>query len=104
MLVDNALRHGSGAISVRARPGGSGAVIEVADQRSGVTGDPARIFDRRTSNAGSHGIGLALARSLAEAEGARLTVVRPGPAPVFTLVMAPAHDLMEPTTEPVSED
>ncbi len=86
VLVDNALVHGGGTVGVRARPAASGAVIEVTDGGPGVA-DPDRIFERRVSNAGRSGIGLALARSLAEAEGGRLLLLEPGPRPVFELVV-----------------
>jgi hypothetical protein len=51
-----------------------------------VVGDPERVFARRAGNADGHGIGLALARSLAEAEGGRL-LQRPVPAPVSALLL-----------------
>lgn len=90
VLVDNALRHGTGLISVRARRAGTGVVVEVADEGSGVITEDQRVFERRSSSAGGHGIGLALARSLAETEGARLSLARPGPAPMFALIMPAA--------------
>ena len=91
VLLDNALRHGAGEIAVRVRAAGAGAAIEVTDAGRGVVGDAKRIFDRRASSVGSHGIGLALARALAEAEGARLSLAQAGPEPVFTLVMSPGR-------------
>ena len=90
VLIDNALRHGKGTVSIRTRSAGAGAVIEVSDEGSGIVGDADRIFERRESTAGSHGIGLALARALAEAEGARLVLHHEGPEPVFMLVMSRA--------------
>jgi signal transduction histidine kinase len=90
VLIDNALRHGRGTVTIRTRPAGAGAVIEVSDEGPGIVGDADRIFERRVSTAGSHGIGLALARALAEAEGARLVLHHEGPEPIFMLVMSPA--------------
>jgi signal transduction histidine kinase len=89
VLVDNALRHGGGIVTVRARAAGEGAAIEVSDEGAGFSGDPERFFARRGSSAEGYGIGLALARSLAAAEGGRLTLDRPSP-PLFTLRLPPA--------------
>jgi signal transduction histidine kinase len=89
VLVDNALHHGAGPITVRARVARPGAVVAVTDAGPGITGDAARIFDRRVSNAGRSGIGLALARSLAEAEGGRLVLSDPGPGATTFSVFLP---------------
>ena len=96
VLVDNAVRHGTGVVTVRARSAPIGEVIEVEDEGAGVTGDPERIFDRRTAGTDTHGIGLALARSLAEAEGARLRLERAAPHPVFALFLPGIHDHDDP--------
>jgi len=88
VLIDNALRHGGGIVTITARAAGTGLVIEVADEGPGISGDAAAIFQRGSGT--DHGIGLALARSLAEAEGNRLRLVRAGPGPVFALVITPA--------------
>jgi signal transduction histidine kinase len=85
VLVDNAATHGRGGISVEAVDLGTALSIEVGDEGAGIAaGDD--VFARRTSNGEGHGIGLALARSLAEAEGGRLLLRRPAP-PVFALLL-----------------
>jgi signal transduction histidine kinase len=89
VLVDNAIHHGGGTISVRARAARPGAVVAVTDEGPGIGGDPARIFDRRVSNSGRSGIGLALARSLAEAEGGRLVLSAAGPPATTFSVFLP---------------
>ncbi len=83
VLISNAYRHGRGTITVAARSSAPGAVVlQVGDEGHAVL-DPRTIFERRTGE--SHGVGLALARVLAEAEGARLVLEHPGPGPVFAL-------------------
>jgi signal transduction histidine kinase len=92
VLLDNALAHGAGGVSVTARSTGTGVAIDVRDEGRLPSGDLEAMFVRRSANARGTGIGLALARSLAEAEGARLLAAREssGRGTVFTLIMAEA--------------
>jgi len=84
VLLDNAAGHGSGTVTIEVRDAGDALAIDVSDQGSGITVRPEELFTRRAGRAAGHGIGLALARSLAEAEGGRLSLTRPVP-PTFTL-------------------
>jgi signal transduction histidine kinase len=86
VLLDNACRHGQGEVSVAIRDMGKWVAIDVGDEGPGLGDDPEQAFVRRTTGGEGHGIGLALARALAHAEGGRLTV-RAGPRPVFTLTL-----------------
>jgi signal transduction histidine kinase len=84
VLLTNALDHGAGVVTLRVRRGPGAVIIDVADEGTTYL-DGSTIFDRRVGR--SNGIGLALARTLAEAEGGRLVLDRPGPHPVFSLVL-----------------
>ncbi|WP_405585515.1 histidine kinase dimerization/phospho-acceptor domain-containing protein [Streptomyces sp. NBC_01190] len=92
-LVDNALVHGRGEISLTATDVGVGVALEVGDEGPGpvVAGDG--VLGSTQHDGCRHGIGLPLARSLAEAEGGRLLLRRAGPRPVFSL-MLPAYEPM----------
>ena len=90
VLLDNALTHGRGAVTVTVRDAGQALAIDVADQGPGITVSGDQLFTRLTSDGSGHGIGLGLARRLAEAEGGRLRLTRPRP-PTFTL-LAPTLD------------
>jgi signal transduction histidine kinase len=90
VLLANALEHGAGAVEVRARSTGGGIAVEVSDDGAGIAaGQQDSIFARRAPGQ-DHGIGLALARSLAEAEGGRLLLRAPGPSPTFSLLLPPS--------------
>ncbi len=90
VLIDNARIHGAGRITVRARRAPPGVVVEVSDEGDGINGETAQIFERRGPGSSRHGIGLALARSLADAEGARLVLEHAAPHPIFAVVMPTA--------------
>ncbi len=89
VLLDNAERHGRGSVAITVRiVDAAWAAIDVSDEGPGFGADVERAFERRSPDAGGHGIGLALARSLAHAEGGRLTVTHAAPSPCVTLVLA----------------
>ncbi|MET4923356.1 histidine kinase dimerization/phospho-acceptor domain-containing protein [Streptomyces sp. PSRA5] len=87
-LIENSLMHGGGTVALRSRITGNQAVIEVTDEGPGVPADlGARIFERAISGHNSTGIGLAVARDLAEADGGRLELLQQQP-PVFALFLS----------------
>ncbi|MCM1975778.1 MULTISPECIES: ATP-binding protein [Streptomyces] len=87
-LIENSLMHGGGTVALRTRVTGNQAVIEVTDEGPGVPADlGARIFERAISGRNSTGIGLAVARDLAEADGGRLEMLQATP-PVFGLFLS----------------
>jgi len=86
-LLENSLMHGRGTVEIAARRAGPSVVIEVADEGDGVPAAIApHIFERSVSSSGS-GLGLSLARDLAEAAGGRLELVRAKP-PLFALFLS----------------
>lgn len=93
-LFENSLVHGRGTVDVHARRSGPSVVVEVSDEGDGVTPAMApHIFERSVSSGkgGSTGLGLALARDLAEANGGRLDLVQAQPAR-FALFLSKAED------------
>lgn len=91
VLLDNAHRHGRGPVTVTVRDPAGALAIDVGDEGPGFSA-PDSVFERRSGDPGSHGIGLSLARSLAHAEGARLVVTRAAPRPVLTLMVTHGDD------------
>ncbi|WP_434446732.1 ATP-binding protein [Lentzea sp. E54] len=71
VLADNAFVHGEGTVRVVARDAGDALAIDVSDDGPGVA-PGLDVFARRAGGHGGHGIGLALARTLAEADGGGL--------------------------------
>jgi signal transduction histidine kinase len=87
-LLDNALVHGAGTVTIRASQTPRSVVIEVRDEGKGVPAELVpRIFERSVSGApGGTGLGLSLARTVAAADGGQVVLVRPKPA-VFALFL-----------------
>lgn len=80
VLLDNALRHGAGATRIEVTTDGRAACIAVADAGPGIPDpDRDRIFERGASRAGGTGIGLHLARALAQADGGTIRVAAGAP-------------------------
>ncbi|MCL2730091.1 MAG: ATP-binding protein [Actinomycetia bacterium] len=87
-LIENALMHGAGRVTLHTRVTGNQAVVEVSDDGPGVPPDlGTRVFERSVSGRNSTGLGLAVARDLAEADGGRLELLQHRP-PVFALFLA----------------
>jgi signal transduction histidine kinase len=89
-LLDNSLVHGAGQVTLTTRSAGTSVVIEVTDEGPGVPPELGqRIFARSVSSAGSTGLGLALARDLATADGGRLELLH-GEPPTFAVFLTAA--------------
>ena len=95
-LVENALKYaGRGArIEVRCGAAAGAAHVEVEDSGPGIAAEHApHVFDRfyradpaRSRGAGA-GLGLPIARAIAEAHGGRLDLVRGQPGALFRLTL-----------------
>ncbi len=79
-LVDNALRHGAGAITLAASATDGGVALKVSDEGAGFAPDIAgRAFERfargdAARTRGGTGLGLAIVRAIAEAHGGRASL------------------------------
>ncbi len=75
ILVDNALRHGSGDVDVSVGADGGSVVLTVGDRGPGIPpGDETRIFERfhradPARSGGGAGLGLAIAASIVDSHG-----------------------------------
>jgi signal transduction histidine kinase len=88
VLIDNAILHGAGQIDVTLRRIQGGTAVDVRDEGASIElRDVARIFERGEGD--GHGIGLAVARSLAQAEGGRLLLSSFAPT-TFSLILVEA--------------
>ncbi|WP_182050200.1 ATP-binding protein [Changpingibacter yushuensis] len=95
-LIENSLKYGAGKTTVVSKKVGHGVVVDVTDEGKGVPEDLTEaIFRKGVSTGGSTGIGLPLARSLAENDGGRLELTQASP-PVFTLSMNAVPQSLDP--------
>jgi len=99
-LLDNALMHGGGTVTIQTSQSARSVVIEVRDEGKGVPPELAsRIFERSVSGRPEGtGLGLALARTMAAADGGRVVLVKAKPATFG--VFLPRHPL-RPGAQPV---
>jgi len=95
-LLDNALAHGAGTVTIRTSQTPKSVVIEVRDEGRGVPAELVpHIFERNVSGRPhGTGLGLSLARTMSIADGGRVVLVRPKPAvfAVFLPLAAPGTD------------
>ena len=111
-LIDNAILHGDGRVTVLARRVGANAMIDFVDNGPGIPEeDLSRVFDRFYKSddsraKGGSGLGLAIARQHAIAQGGELTVSNePGGGAHFVLLLpatAEQHRLVTPRSQPRS--
>lgn len=95
VLLDNALTHGAGTVAITAREAGADAVaIDIADEGPGLPPDTL------AGSSNGSGLGVALARRLAESEGGRLTARRCPSVVTVLLPLAPVPDGAEPDPVP----
>jgi len=87
-LLDNALMHGKGTVTIRRSLQAGSVVIEVEDEGDGIPAElVSRIFERSVSGRPEGtGLGLALARTMAAADGGRIVLARRRP-PVFAVFL-----------------
>jgi signal transduction histidine kinase len=102
-LIENALRHGDGTITVTVGHDPDGLVMSVADQGPGIpAGQAHRIFGRfwKGSERGGTGLGLYVVGGIVEAHGGRIALVPPPEGGARFVVVLPIGD---PTTEITTE-
>jgi signal transduction histidine kinase len=90
-LVENSLIHGAGCTRLVVRRAEGAVVVEVGDEGSGVPAELApHVFERSISGGGGSGVGLAVARTMAESVGGRLELTTRSPA-TFSLFLRPVN-------------
>ena len=90
VLLDNALRHGRGRVTVTARDGGGAVALDVADEGVLPPGGslvPSQV-EEATTPPGGHRLGLRMAAALAEGVGGRLVHAHTEPTTRMTLLLA----------------
>lgn len=85
VLIDNALTHGKGTVTMAAHVQRSVLTVEVSDEGEAAL-SAVDMFTRGVSSRATAGIGLALARDLAEAGGGRLVLSLNAPTTFSWLV------------------
>ena len=87
VLIANGVDHGDGEVTLHARRVPDGVAIDVSDIGPGFRDGGRDAFVRRSGRSATRGIGLALARSLSEAEGGRLVITQAGAGPTVSLLL-----------------
>jgi signal transduction histidine kinase len=88
-LIENAFAHGTGTVTLKAREAHGAVAFDVEDEGHDIALHE-DIFRHGVSASGGSGLGLALARQLAEDQGGRLLLAGRMPHTCFTLIL-PVH-------------
>ena len=94
-LIENALRHGDGTVTITLRQDPDGLVMSVADQGPGIPpGRAHRIFGRfwKGSDRGGTGLGLYVVNGIVEGHGGRIALVPPPEGGARFVVVLPVTD------------
>jgi len=100
-LVDNAVRHGAGAVELAAARAGDAVVLTVRDHGPGLPERfPARAFERfsradQGRSGGGAGLGLAIVRAVVEAHGGSISLGDAQPGTIATIRL-PHRPLIQP--------
>ncbi|MCB0993491.1 MAG: HAMP domain-containing histidine kinase [Acidimicrobiales bacterium] len=87
IVLDNSLQHGAGTTRIDALPAPGGLVVAISDDGPGIAAvQQDTVFQRHRGS--GHGIGLALARTLIEADGGRLLLADPARAEFRIVLLA----------------
>ncbi|TDD79136.1 HAMP domain-containing histidine kinase [Actinomadura darangshiensis] len=96
-LLENALTHGAGTVTIHTKPSGGSVVVQVGDEGDGIPAELApRIFERSISGGRGTGLGLYLAHSLAAVDDARLELTKSRPAVFSVFLRQPAEAPLTP--------
>jgi signal transduction histidine kinase len=85
-LIENAILHGSGTVTLRARLSHGVIAFDVEDEGRGIA-DGDEIFMHGVSHSGGTGLGLALARQLVVDQGGQLLLSAREPHTRFTVIL-----------------
>jgi signal transduction histidine kinase len=94
-LVENAVRHGSGTVTVTLSPVRAGLQLVVEDEGEGIAPDlRRRVFTKfwKSGASGGSGLGLYLVNGLVEAHGGTVTIDDAGPGGARLTVTLPASE------------
>lgn len=94
-LLENALRHGDGTVTVTVREDPDGVVLTVADEGPGIPAEQAhRVFGRfwKGKERGGTGLGLYVVRGVVEGHGGRVALVPPPEGGARFVVVLPVGD------------
>ena len=91
VLIDNAFEHGRGAVTMKLRQIPGGAAIDISDEGTVADLGDNELF--RRGHGRNNGIGLSLARSIAEAEGGRLILTQTEPTTFSLFLLDPVDNV-----------